>query len=381
MLDLQEFFSDDNPVVPDLVLNSRTRATPGDEPETTRHSIQAQRELAILLSEYGADRLAERTFSTVSVLRRVLDRYRRVCRQLDASPSSRQDALSAQDQLHAAKLSYEFYRARWESERQRHADATTYTSGQYRDDVKDLVREHDVDKRGLQEEVSKLRQQLEDSLAYQRVLDRRLQESRFEVTDLMNFLGEHTTLACNWVRLRDLLEHYHQRTPVLRSWQTVIATTAGDDPLSQSEAFVRLSRDDPDDEGKQENNPESPRSPSPKRSSSRRRSSNSSSTPTSSKRTPKRSSRKAPAELQLRPTERVEDAPSCLPEGTLPVWSVEKARGSLPGPVVWDDLRLDVQRLKSALGSFCQVRWIGFRKAAQYTLVSTMMASWKCCPG
>lgn len=101
MLDLQEFFSDDNPVVPDLVVNARASVTPGDEVESVHHSIQAQREMGTLLSEYGVDRLAERTFSTASVLHRVLDRYRRVRHQLDASPSqSRQDATRAKYQLH-----------------------------------------------------------------------------------------------------------------------------------------------------------------------------------------------------------------------------------------------------------------------------------------
>ncbi|KAE9013950.1 hypothetical protein PR001_g15264 [Phytophthora rubi] len=312
-----------------------------------RHSIPAQREMATLLSEYGVDRLAERTFSTVSVLRRVLDRYRRVCHQLDASPSqSRQDALKAQDQLHEAKLSYKFDRAHWESERQRSADAATYTAERYQDDVKELVHEHNANKRGLQEEISKLRQELEDAHAYQRVLDRRAREFRFDVTDLMNFLGDNSTLACNWVRLRDLLQHYQDRTPIPQSWQTVIATTAGDDPLSQPKAFTRLDHpDDQDGESKQEDNPDSPPDPPSKRCSSRRRSSGSSSTPSGPKRTSKRSSHKAPAAPQLRPLERVEDSSSCLPEGTPPVWPVERARGPLPGPIVWDDLRLDVQRL------------------------------------
>ncbi|KAE9005166.1 hypothetical protein PR002_g16848 [Phytophthora rubi] len=259
MLDLQEFFSDDNPVVADLLLSSRASAAPGDELESMRHSIPAQREIAFLLSEYGADRLADRMFSTVSVLRRVLDRYRRVCHQLDASPSqSRQDARKAQDQLRAAKLSHEFDRAHWESERQQSADAATYTAERYQDDVKELVHEHNANKRGLQEEVSKLRQELEDAHAYQCVLDRRVRESRFDVTGLMNFLGDNSTLACNWVRLRHLLQHYQDRTPIPQSWQTVIATTAGDDPLSQPGAFTGLDHpDDQDGESKQDK-PDSP---------------------------------------------------------------------------------------------------------------------------
>nr|KAE8921789.1 hypothetical protein PF009_g27938 [Phytophthora fragariae] len=335
MLDLQEFFSDDNPVVADLLLSSRASTAPGDELESMRHSIPAQREMATLLSEYGVDRLAERTFSTVSVLRRVLDRYRRVCHQLDASPSqSRQDALKAQDQLHAAKLSYEFDRAHWESERQRSADVATYTAERYQDDVKELVHEHNANKRGLQEEISKLRQELEDVNAYQRVLDRRVREFRFDVTDLMNFLGDNSTLACNWVRLRDLLQHYQDRTPIPQSWQTVIATTAGDDPLSQPRAFTRLDHpDDQDGESKQVDNPDSPPDPPSKRCSSRRRSSGSSSTPSGPKRTSKRSSHKAPAAPQLRPLKRVEDSSSCLPDGTPPCGRWKKLAGHYRGPL------------------------------------------------
>ncbi|KAE8895764.1 hypothetical protein PF003_g20407 [Phytophthora fragariae] len=103
--------------------------------------------------------------------------------------------------------------------------------------------------------------------------------------------------------------------------------------------------DDQDGESKQEDNPDSPSDLPPKRRSSRRRSSGSSPTPSDAQRTSKRNSRKAPAAPQLRSVERAEDSSSCRPEGTPPVWPVEKARGSLPGPIVWDDLRLDVQRL------------------------------------
>ncbi|KAE8961749.1 hypothetical protein PR001_g29944, partial [Phytophthora rubi] len=216
----------------------------------------------------------------------------------------------------------------------------------YQDDVKELVHEHNANTRVLQKEVSKLRQELEDSQAYQRILDRRVRESSFDVTDLMKFLGNHATLACNWVHLRDLLQHYQDRTPVPQSLHTVIATTASDDPLSQPGAFTGLDHpDNQDGESKPEDNSDSPSDPPSNRRSSRRRSSGSSSTPADSKRAPKRSSHKAPAAPQLRPVKRVEDSSSCLPESTPPVWSVEKARGSLPGPIVWDDLRLDVQRL------------------------------------
>ncbi|KAE8875806.1 hypothetical protein PF005_g22014 [Phytophthora fragariae] len=112
LLDLQEFFPEEGPPVADLVLRSRTEATPGEELMSALQSLPVQREMAALLSEYGADNLAERTFATVSLLQRILDRYRRVCRQLNAMASrSRQDALKAQDQLRLIKLSHEFARA------------------------------------------------------------------------------------------------------------------------------------------------------------------------------------------------------------------------------------------------------------------------------
>ncbi|KAE9204482.1 hypothetical protein PF002_g20628 [Phytophthora fragariae] len=53
MFDLQEFSSADNPVVSDLLLSSRASTAPGDELESIRHSIPAQREMATLLSDPG----------------------------------------------------------------------------------------------------------------------------------------------------------------------------------------------------------------------------------------------------------------------------------------------------------------------------------------
>ncbi|KAE9189446.1 hypothetical protein PF004_g22214 [Phytophthora fragariae] len=240
LLHLQEFFPAEGPPAADLVLRSRTEATPGEELMSALQSLPVQREMAALLSEYGADNLAERTFATVSLLRRILDRYRRVCRQLNASAfRSRQDALKPQDQLRLIKLSHEFARARLEVECKDLVEANSYTAERYRDDVKALVQEQDATTQRLREENSRLQQQLDDSLARQHIQDQQRQETRFKVADPMNFLGDHATLACNWTRLRVLLAHFRDRTPVPSTWQTVIATTAGDDPLSQPGPFDR----------------------------------------------------------------------------------------------------------------------------------------------
>ncbi|KAE9315156.1 hypothetical protein PR003_g19064 [Phytophthora rubi] len=51
LLDLREFFSDDNPVVADLILSSRASTAPGDDLESMHRSIPAQREMATLLAE------------------------------------------------------------------------------------------------------------------------------------------------------------------------------------------------------------------------------------------------------------------------------------------------------------------------------------------
>lgn len=107
LLNLQEFFPEDGPPVADLVLWSRTNATPAEELELNLQSIPARREMAALISEYGADNLVKRTVSTVCLLRSILDRYRRVCQQLNTSAArSRQDALKAQDQFCLVKLSH-----------------------------------------------------------------------------------------------------------------------------------------------------------------------------------------------------------------------------------------------------------------------------------
>ncbi|KAE9049491.1 hypothetical protein PR003_g11414 [Phytophthora rubi] len=104
LMDLQEFFAKNGPPVADLVLRSRAEATSGDELESALRSIPVQRERAALLSGYRADNLAERTFSTAFLLRRILDRYRRVCHLLNASASgSRQDALKSSRSTLAAQ--------------------------------------------------------------------------------------------------------------------------------------------------------------------------------------------------------------------------------------------------------------------------------------
>ncbi|KAE8907240.1 hypothetical protein PF003_g9494 [Phytophthora fragariae] len=302
LLDLQEFFPEGGPPVAVLVLRSRTEATPGEELMSALQSLPVQREMAALLSKYGPDNLAERTFATFSLLRRILDRYRRVCRQLNASASrSRQDALKAQDQLRLIKLSHEFARARLEVECKDIVEANSYTAERYRDDVKALVQEQDANTLRLREKNSRLQQQLDDSLARQHIQDQQRQETRFEVADLMNFLGDHATLACNWIRLRDLLAHFRDRTPVPSTWQTVIATTAGD-PLSQPGPFVSMDR--PDDHSgdvtQREGTPGSASAPLPEAALSQQQSRRPSSSGDSTGRS-KRSAHRAPAKLQLRP--------------------------------------------------------------------------------
>ncbi|KAE9310184.1 hypothetical protein PR003_g20325 [Phytophthora rubi] len=118
LLDLQEFFPEDGPPVADLVLRSRTEATPGEELMSALQSLSVQRETAALLSEYGADNLAERTFAIVSL-----------------------DALKAQDQLRLLKLSQELAQARLKSECKDIVEANSYSAERYRDDVKALTQE------------------------------------------------------------------------------------------------------------------------------------------------------------------------------------------------------------------------------------------------
>ncbi|KAE8894789.1 hypothetical protein PF005_g19913 [Phytophthora fragariae] len=155
LLDLQEFFPEDGPPMADLVLRSRVEATPGEELESSLRSLPVQRELAALLSEYGADNLAERRFSIVSLLRRILDRYRRVCRQLNASASrSRQNALEAQDQLRLLMLSNELARTRLESACKHIVETNSYSADRYRDDVKALIKEQDANTQRLREDNS-----------------------------------------------------------------------------------------------------------------------------------------------------------------------------------------------------------------------------------
>ncbi|KAE8971462.1 hypothetical protein PR003_g28254 [Phytophthora rubi] len=237
-------------------------------------------------------------------------------------------------------------------------ETNSYTAERYRDDVKALIQEQDANTQRLQEENSRLQQQLDDSLARQRVQD---QSPRFEVADLMNFLGNHAPLACKWTRLRDLLTHFQDHTPVPSTGQTVIATTAGDDPLSQSGLFTGMDRPDDrsNDTSQQEKSPGAASTLLSKGAPSQQQSQRPSSSGDSNGYS-KRSSHRAPPKLQLRPVTKVQDTAGCRSDERPQVWPVEKARGSLPAPVTWKDLRLDIQHLM-LMGVYFQgaLDWLG----------------------
>ncbi|OWZ09719.1 hypothetical protein PHMEG_00017540, partial [Phytophthora megakarya] len=71
------------------------------------------------------------------------------------------------------------------------------------------------------------------------------------VPKLMNFLNrDQNRVNDNWKRLQNLLECFRDGVAPEKSWSTLIATTAVDDPFAQGSPFATLAEDDSDEEEK-----------------------------------------------------------------------------------------------------------------------------------
>uniref|UniRef100_H3H3W4 Uncharacterized protein n=1 Tax=Phytophthora ramorum TaxID=164328 RepID=H3H3W4_PHYRM len=219
----------------------------------------------------------------------------------------------------------------------------------------DVLQKHADDKRHLKEQVATLTRRLDDSEAHRKMLSDRLRQTRLEVADVMNFLSDHSQLYLNWPRLRDLLVHFRNGTRVPSGWNTMITVVANDDPNFAPTPYTRMNRPHGDDDGefKDSGHPsealtvdltqDSSSSVPGGSSSKRKRSSGGKS---------RGSSRKVPDAIQDFPPEwdRTSDE-QCL-QDTSNISSEQDAHKMLADfPVVWDQLRLDVQMLvRSGIG-------------------------------
>ncbi|OWY93267.1 hypothetical protein PHMEG_00037400, partial [Phytophthora megakarya] len=113
-------------------------------------------------------------------------------------------------------------------------------------DLRGVLADHELATRALREEVGELRSQVENL----RLLGRTRSDSRrLNVPKLMNFLNrDQTRVNDNWKRLQNLLERFRDGVAPEKSWSTLIAITAVDDPFAQGSPFATLAEDGSDEE-------------------------------------------------------------------------------------------------------------------------------------
>uniref|UniRef100_H3H901 Uncharacterized protein n=1 Tax=Phytophthora ramorum TaxID=164328 RepID=H3H901_PHYRM len=351
---LYDFF-DENVDIHDYVLTPRKKPLSEYDIEHQLSHVGLKREIASILTEFGPENLAQRVFGTVDVLQKVMTRYRRMREQVDDSSSAVHDAVEARDELLVVKQDYQFQTDYWSrkvAEVLAEKDEVVRSS---REDITQLLKEHADDKRHLKEQVATLTRRLDDSEAHRKMLSDRLRQTRLEVADVMNFLSDHSQLYLNWPRLRDLLVHFRNGTRVPSGWNTMITVVANDDPNFAPTPYTRMNRPHGDDDGEfkdsgppsdaltvdltQDSSSGVPGDSSPKR----KRSSGGKS---------RGSSRKVPDDIQDFPSEWDPTSDEQCLQDTSNISSEQDAHKMLADfPVVWDQLRLDVQMLmRSGVG-------------------------------
>ncbi|OWY93923.1 hypothetical protein PHMEG_00036499 [Phytophthora megakarya] len=192
-------------------------------------------------------RLAQKVFASTTFLKRLLAKFRQLRTHVYSSNSTAvQNMLDAQDETTRVRADYatlhEFY---WGEARrlQEQLDAAHHRR---QSDLRGVLAEHELETRARREGVGELRSQVENL----RLLGRTCSGSRrLNVPKLMNFLNrDQTRVNDNWKRLQNLLERFRDGVAPEKSWSTLIAITAVDDPFAQGSPFATLAEDDSDKE-------------------------------------------------------------------------------------------------------------------------------------
>jgi len=363
---LDSFFEpSDNPH--DVVLVPRPEPLSEEELDRQMRSLDLQREVASVITEFSVPNLAQRVVGTVSLLRRLAIERQLMDVQLgqDSSGNAR-DAVAARGEVVRLELALKVQAEHFERRFQTLTSNREYTSQEFKEDLRLMMEEHERNVAGLKEQVASLTRALDDATVHRQSLERQLRQARFDSGEVMNFLNDNARLMLHWPRLLGLLKHFQDGTSVPSAWNTMITVTALDDPTGASGVHTRQDRSDEGEQ--QENGPPPPAvdltgdtasevsressSKRPRFSSGRKRTSGQASLQTPS----------ASDELQEAPSKWDETSyEGCRSAQDKLALSETEARYQLANfPIAWDDLRLDVQMImRAGIGYTGALQWIG----------------------
>ncbi|OWY99335.1 hypothetical protein PHMEG_00029671 [Phytophthora megakarya] len=178
----------------------------------------------------------------------------------------------------------------------------------------------------------------------------------------MNFLNhDQTRVNDNWKRLQNLLERFRDGVAPEKSWSSLIAIRAVDDPFAQVSPFATLDTDDSDEEEKDQSGDQDDRAQGKNAKVGRdnevdlTHQDSGTSEPSSRKTTPTKkqrssgSSRKVPDQPQLRPSGWAPSADEAHSPSNQLIFLESDVREIMKNEaVVWDTLRPDVILLMRA---------------------------------
>ncbi|OWZ02013.1 hypothetical protein PHMEG_00026506, partial [Phytophthora megakarya] len=343
----------DDEDIHDFVLTPREAPLSDSDLDEAIKSVEFQREMASILTEFVPDQLSQLVFGTVSLLRKVTAENIMLKRQLAVADPVTQDFSNGPIEIERLKKEVTFVRGAYQKYIQKIEEDHEYHAGRHRADLQDFLDENQVNINihGLHARGTDLQQQLRSEVVHQVVSERPV----LDVDILMNFLNANAQLSLQWPRLKRLLEHHRDKLPVPSSWKTTISIMAADDPTIPTTAYVPVPPSDKDDEEHKDEDGLSktntrggyldlsagPSDSSSKGTGKRKRQSQ------SPAKTHARSSQDVPTEIQEYPSQWIRESnDKCRPDGDLLLRRVDTVGDWLePYPVVWDQLRLDPQAL------------------------------------
>ncbi|OWZ04658.1 hypothetical protein PHMEG_00023403 [Phytophthora megakarya] len=170
------------------------------ELEGMLNSTLIRREFVSILSHYSPDGLTQKVFASTTFLKRLFAKFRQLRTQVDSSNSTAVlNMLDAQGEKTREQLDAAHHRRQ--------------------SDLRGVLAEHELETRALREEVGELRSQVEN----------------------LRLLGRTRS---------ERLERFRDGVAPEKSWSTLIAITAVDDPFAHGSPFATLAEDYSDEEEK-----------------------------------------------------------------------------------------------------------------------------------
>ncbi|EGZ07153.1 hypothetical protein PHYSODRAFT_341324 [Phytophthora sojae] len=188
---------------------------------------------ASVLSVLRAERLAERTFNTVSFLKRLLNKYRQLKLAIESNgQTSAQHTVDLLDVNEGLRREWAVMEVYWKEEVERITAAKQDGESAFKQNFIRQQEDHQHALNARADEIAELKDQLQTSEALCEVLCREIREKTLGAWAFSDFLDREpqVTVAGNWKRLQELFGHFADGTTPPAGGITNIHVVAIDQP-------------------------------------------------------------------------------------------------------------------------------------------------------